>query len=211
MPKLNVMDSNSKTVRDIITADAPYVGNAMRIPKDIQLRAQRLCRQFNSADPDDVQGQAAILRQLLGRWNEHVVLMPHIHFDYGINTYFAGGRFSMVNFDSVFLDTSPIHIGEDVMIGPRCVLACPGHPVHPVQRRNEPITLSKPIVVGDGVWLGAGVTVLGGVTIGAGSVIAAGAVVTHDIPAGVVAGGVPCRVLRSISEADVIGKEQLMF
>ena len=117
----------------------------------------------------------------------------------------------MVNFDSVFLDTSPIHIGEDVMIGPRCVLACPGHPVHPVQRRNEPITLSKPIVVGDGVWLGAGVTVLGGVTIGAGSVIAAGAVVTRDIPAGVVAGGVPCRVLRSISEADVIGKEQLMF
>lgn len=41
--------------------------------------------------------------------------------------------------------------------------------------------------------------------------IAAGAVVTRDIPAGVVAGGVPCRVLRSVSKADVIGKEQLMF
>ncbi len=202
---------NQNAVRDIITADAPYVGNALHIPKDIQQRARRLCWQFNAADPDDTKAQNEILSELLGSWNEHVVLMPHIHFDYGINTHFAGGRFSMVNFDSVFLDTSPIRIGEDVMIGPRCVLACPGHPLHPVQRRNEPVTTSKPIKVGDGVWLGAGVTVLGGVTIGEGSVIAAGAVVTHDIPAGVVAGGVPCKVLRPVTDADVIGHDQLMF
>mgnify|MGYP000850010144 CR=1 FL=1 len=33
-------------------------------------------------------------------------------------------------------------------------------------------------------------------------VIGAGSVVTHDIPAGVVAVGSPCRVLRKITEAD---------
>ena len=40
------------------------------------------------------------------------------------------------------------------------------------------------------------------VTIGDNTVIGAGSVVTHDIPAGVVAVGSPCRVLRKITEAD---------
>lgn len=41
-----------------------------------------------------------------------------------------------------------------------------------------------------------------GVTVGDGSVIGAGSVVTKDIPAGVVAVGNPCKVLRKISEYD---------
>ena len=44
--------------------------------------------------------------------------------------------------------------------------------------------------------------ILPGGTIGEGSVIGAGAVVTQDIPANVVAAGVPCRVLRPITEQD---------
>ena len=39
-------------------------------------------------------------------------------------------------------------------------------------------------------------------TIGDGSVIGAGSVVTKDIPAGVVAVGNPCRVLRNITPED---------
>ena len=42
----------------------------------------------------------------------------------------------------------------------------------------------------------------GSVTIGDDSVIGAGSVVTKDIPAGVVAFGVPCRVMREITDAD---------
>ena len=38
--------------------------------------------------------------------------------------------------------------------------------------------------------------------IGDNSVIAAGSVVTKDIPAGVIAAGVPCKVLRPITDAD---------
>ena len=56
--------------------------------------------------------------------------------------------------------------------------------------------------IGDNVWVGAGAVILPGVTIGEGSVIGAGAVVTQDIPANVVAAGVPCRVLRPITEQD---------
>lgn len=48
-------------------------------------------------------------------------------------------------------------------------------------------------------------TVCGGVTIGDNTVIAAGAVVTKDIPSGVLAGGVPCRVIRPLTEKDRLG------
>lgn len=48
------------------------------------------------------------------------------------------------------------------------------------------------------MWLGANVTVLPGVTIGEGSVIAAGAVVTKDVPANMIAAGVPAKVIRKV-------------
>ena len=62
--------------------------------------------------------------------------------------------------------------------------------------------MALPITVGNSVWFGAGVIVLGGVTIGDNTVIAAGSIVTKDIPSNVIAAGVPCRVIREITEAD---------
>jgi maltose O-acetyltransferase len=56
-------------------------------------------------------------------------------------------------------------------------------------------------VLGDNVWLAAGVIVCPGVTIGANSVIGAGSVVIGDIPAGMLAVGNPCRVIRELKGA----------
>ncbi len=190
----------NESVIGIITSDVPYAGNVMLIPGEIQAKARKLCWKYNSTDPSDKEALSTILKELLGTWDERTAIMPHVHFDYGINTHFAGGHFTFVNFDCVFLDTSPIHIGGNVFIGPKCIIACAGHPVNSDQRLGEPLSSSKPITIEENVWLGASVTVLGGVTIGKGSVIAAGAVVTRDIPAGVVAGGVPCKVIRAITE-----------
>ena len=41
-----------------------------------------------------------------------------------------------------------------------------------------------------------------GVTIGSNASIGSGSVVTKDIPDGVVAAGVPCRIIRPITDAD---------
>lgn len=55
-----------------------------------------------------------------------------------------------------------------------------------------------PVVIHDNVWLGYGVKVMKGVTIGENSLIGAGSIVTSDIPANVVAAGIPCKVIRKI-------------
>ena len=54
-----------------------------------------------------------------------------------------------------------------------------------------------PVHIGDDVFIGMGCMILRGVTIGPRTIIAAGSVVTHDIPADVLAGGSPCRVIRA--------------
>jgi maltose O-acetyltransferase len=61
---------------------------------------------------------------------------------------------------------------------------------------------AHPIVIEDNVWIGAGVHIMGGVTIGRNSVIGAGSVVTKDVPENVIAAGVPCKVIREITDKD---------
>jgi UDP-2-acetamido-3-amino-2,3-dideoxy-glucuronate N-acetyltransferase len=48
--------------------------------------------------------------------------------------------------------------------------------------------------------IGSNATIIAGVTIGAGALVAAGAVVTHDVPPGMLAVGVPARVVGAVDE-----------
>ena len=61
---------------------------------------------------------------------------------------------------------------------------------------------AEPVKIGNGCWICANVTILPGVTIGDGCVIGAGSVVSKSIPANSLAAGNPCRVIRTLSEAD---------
>lgn len=175
-----------------------YVGNAMHIPREAQQRARRLCWQFNQMNPDDVGAQHALLSQLFGEYHSSVYLMPDFRCDFGFNIHFKG--FALVNYNCVMLDTSPITIGRSVLLGPGVVLACAGHPMNPNQRMSGAFETSAPITLEDGVWIGANAVVCGGVTIGRGSVIGAGSVVTRNVPAGVLAAGAPCKIIRSIDK-----------
>lgn len=196
-------------ILSLIKEDKGFVGNAMHIPREAQAKARRLCWKFNNSDPDDPKAQRDILMRLFGTYYSSVYLMPSFRCDFGFNIHFKG--FALVNYNCVFLDTSPIHIGRSVLIGPGVVLACAGHPIHSEQRCSSALETSEPITIEDGVWIGANSTVCGGVTIGEGSVIGAGSVVTSDIPKGVIAAGVPCKVLREIAEADRIAPERIEF
>ena len=59
-------------------------------------------------------------------------------------------------------------------------------------------TLPKSTIIEDNVWIGVNTTILKGVTIGENSIIGANSLVVKDIPANVIAGGNPCRVLKQI-------------
>jgi sugar O-acyltransferase (sialic acid O-acetyltransferase NeuD family) len=59
--------------------------------------------------------------------------------------------------------------------------------------------LAGRVTVGNGTWVGIGAVVRQGVRIGRGCIIGAGAVVLNDVPDGVVAYGVPARIVREVA------------
>lgn len=130
---------------------------------------------------------------------EDCYIEPPLHANWGSHTHF--GNHVYANFNLTLVDDGDIFVGDNVMFGPNVTLATAGHPVEP-ERRRLGMQFNIPIHIGNNVWIGAGSIVLPGVTIGDNTVIGAGSVVTKDIPAGVVAVGNPCRILREIGEKD---------
>jgi maltose O-acetyltransferase len=162
-------------------------------------RAQLHVERLNATPHSRPDQRERLLRELLGGVGEHVVVRSPFHCDYGSHISIGTGTF--VNYRCVFLDVVEIAIGATCQIGPGVQLLTADHPIDPRARRDG-WESGRPIVVGDNVWLGGGAIVCPGVTIGDNTVVGAGAVVTRDLPADVVAAGVPARVLREIGEAD---------
>ena len=104
-------------------------------------------------------------------------------------------------------------------MGPNVSLLTPVHPLRfqdrNIYKRDDGVyadkEYAKPINRGDNCWLAGNVTVCGGVTIGNGCVIGAGSVVTRDIPDGVLAAGVPCKVIRPITKEDDLENHPELF
>lgn len=120
-------------------------------------------------------------------------LFPPFYTDFGRNTHI--GKEVFINSCCHFQDQGGVFIGDGCLIGHCVVLATLNHDHNPEKRQD---LHHKPIRIGNRVWIGANVTITAGVTIGDNSIIAAGAVVTKDVPANVIAGGVPARIIKSI-------------
>lgn len=96
---------------------------------------------------------------------------------------------------------SPIIIGSNVQIAPNCYFYPYDHSFAPGELITaQPLRSKGGIIIEDDVWFGVSVIVLDGVRIGRGAVIGAGAVVTHDIPDGAIAAGVPARIVKMRSD-----------
>ncbi len=162
--------------------------------------AKDLCFDYNyNIRPSNTSKQQALLRTLLGKVGAGVTVVAPFWCDYGSNVQLGEGTF--LNHNTVMLDCASITLGKRVFVAPDCCFSTAAHPID-ADRRGQGLEYALPITIGDDVWIGAGVMVLPGVTIGRGSVIGAGSVVNKDIPAGVVAVGCPCRVIRPITNKD---------
>ena len=162
-------------------------------------QCKELCFAYGQTPPSDMKRKNDILRRLLGSVGKNLWMEAPIHFAYGCNTHM--GDHVYANFNLTVVDDGPCTIGNYVMFAPNVVISTTGHPLHPALR-DKGAQFSLPVVIKDHVWIGANVTIMPGVTIGENSVIGAGSVVTRDIPDNVVACGVPCRVMRAITEED---------
>ncbi|WP_075533170.1 acyltransferase [Moritella viscosa] len=95
-----------------------------------------------------------------------------------------------------------IVIEDNVRLAGQVFLA--GYPGHPVDAKDRAAGLPDhehqvgDIILKRDVWLATGVRVMAGVTIGEGTIVATGSIVTSDLPPGVLAGGIPAKVIKSL-------------
>jgi acetyltransferase-like isoleucine patch superfamily enzyme len=137
----------------------------------------------------------------LGVWSSPFFFNSYIYIE-------ARNELSIIEIDSgviinnnatIISDGEGIYIGKNTLIGSNfSVYDSDFHDLHIYKRLNR--GLSAAVVICENVFIGSNVTVLKGVNIGANSVISNGAVVTKSIPANVVAGGVPCIIIKELDK-----------
>ncbi|MFK0571347.1 sugar O-acetyltransferase [Endozoicomonas sp.] len=159
-----------------------------------RMRAKSLCARFNMADPTDLDGRMAILRDLL-LFKDTAHMEPNFFCDYGYNIEIGSNFYA--NHNLTIIDACNVTIGDNVLIAPHVMISTSTHPIDPVERQKT--EYGAPVTIGNNVWIGGNVSILPGVTIGDNCVIGAGSVVNKDIPANNVAVGNPCRVIRTLS------------
>lgn len=163
---------------------------------DERMYAKDLCFQLNQTRPSDLRTRRRILSKLLQNVEfDTVEILSPFMVDYGYNIEIGEGSF--INHNVYLMDCAKIKIGKKCFIGPNSGFYTALHPML-VEPRNEGLEMAKPITIADNVWIGADVTILPGVKIGTGSVIGAKSLVSKDIPAGVLAFGNPCKVVKHI-------------
>ena len=143
---------------------------------------------------------------LFGSVGKHVMIVPPFYCNHGDRIFIGDGFYA--NMGLMILANAKVTFGNGVILGPRVSIYTPTHPIDPGVRKKY-VELVLPVEIKDNVWVGGNVVINPGVTIGENSVIASGAVVTEDIPANCLAGGVPAKVIRMLSEEDRVKWEAM--
>lgn len=169
---------------------------------EARMQAVNLTNRYNATFGQDPAAREAILHELLGQIGERVHFEPTFRCEFGRNITIGDDFYA--NFDCVILDGGGVSIGNNVLFGPRVGIYTSNHATDAAERAAG-ACYARPVRIGNRVWLGGGVHVNPGVTIGDDAIIASGSVVTKNVPAGVIAAGVPCKIIRDITDADKTG------
>lgn len=130
---------------------------------------------------------------------------------FGKNTYIGKNFFA--NTGLYIQDYARVDIGDNVFIGPHVCIVTIEHPLVPEDRFVHEVPRSvvsgsrgnfekaRPVKIGNGVVIYSGAVICPGVTIGDNAIIGAGSIVTKDVPPNVFACGVPCKIMRELTES----------
>ncbi|AXK57082.1 MULTISPECIES: sugar O-acetyltransferase [Pseudomonas] len=198
-----IVIDESRSARELMLAGEWFCTPDLELAR-MRFRSQALQRRFNDCSVLAFKEQQALLAKLLKRVGLNSWIEPNFYCDYGVHIEIGDEVF--INMNCTFLDANRILIGDRTYLSPGVQLMTTAHPLDPrartvrIDARLKCVQRAAPIVLGNDVWIGAGAVLLGGVEVGDGSVIGAGSVVTRSIPAGVLAAGNPCRIIRSVYE-----------
>ena len=162
-------------------------------------RSKSLCHKANMTDPTGL-SYRTYLEELFQRKLDDVTILTPFYCDMGIRG--SLGRKVFIS-DNVYLCAGGgIEIQDGALIAPRgCILTVN----HDVNNRHRFFTCHK-MTIGKNVWICSNATICPGMTIGENSVVAAGAVVTKDVPANVIVGGNPVRIIRHLDPDEQMEK-----
>lgn len=158
-----------------------------------------LTDKYNKSFGKSSEVREEILKRLLKSIGKGVHFEPNFRCEFGHNITIGNNFYA--NFDCIMLDGGEIEIGDNVLFGPRVGIYTSNHAID-AKERVAGGCYAKGVKIGDNVWIGAGVNINQGITIGDNTVIGSGSVVTKSVPSNVVATGVPCKVIREITETD---------
>lgn len=161
-----------------------------------------LTNEYNSSFGKSSEEREEILRRLLKSIGKGVHFEPTFRCEFGYNISIGNNFYA--NFDCIMLDGGGIEIGDNVLFGPRVGIYTSNHAID-ARERAAGGCFAKKVKIGSNVWIGAGVHINQGVSIGNNTVIGSGSVVTKSIPSNVIAAGVPCKIIREITEDDRTG------
>ena len=174
----------------------------------MKLKTHNLNVDYNKTYENEYEKRDAILKEIFGEFGSGSRIQGPIAIHYGVHTKI--GEHVFANFNLTIQDDAEVTIGDHCNFGPNVTIVTPVHPLLANERKEmlsadgtkKHLCYARPVHIGSDCWFGASVTVCPGVTIGDRCVIGAGSVVTRDIPPDSFAAGVPCRVIRKITESD---------
>ncbi|MDD7910929.1 sugar O-acetyltransferase [Pseudovibrio exalbescens] len=132
------------------------------------------------------------LRALLGSSTDSTLIESPFHCSYGFNIHLGAQVY--LNAGCTILDSAPVRIGDQTMLGPNVQIYCAQHHKDP-EKRVAGLEIAKPVTIGSRVWIGGAAVIMPGVSIGDEAIVGAGAVVTKDVAEGATVVGNPARPL----------------
>lgn len=145
--------------------------------------------------PEGLVLRGLFYRCIFGACGGDLLIYPSVYIIF--SRRIRAGRRLALNVNTYLDGRGGITFGDNVLIGPNCVIASCEHsfgdPRVPIYQ--QPVKYAA-ITIGNDVWIGANVFIKCGVKVAEGAVIAAGSVVTKDVPPYAVVGGVPAKVIK---------------